>query len=1042
MSALVALMEGLKVADAKFDAIVNAVKAAPASAGATVEGLVEKASATGKDDSVSAKNALNALEALVTTQIVHVEAHVTKHFAKICCCAANKDKAIREATVTLCTAFASKMSSDNVRLLLPTLYEVSKGGFGLQGGTAYNARVLALNVIQNFSENAPEQLGYALPTVVPEVTGSMSDPKKDISKAAHDALVAACDVIGNRDIEHMTGKIVRSIVAPADVPEIMHALAGVTFVQSVQSPALAMVVPLLLRGLRSNLTATRRQSAVIIDNMSKLVDDPIDAAPFMPILMPELVRAADSMSDPEARKVSENAVKQLQRLDEECKKAMKGAHFAEVDAVIKCIVGKLGKGSFDEVKVNHIANLCCSLMERKKFEAEQWEGVQAYLAGLAGDKVAATAIETLRPECKEMVRFIVVDEEEEDGTDLCNCQFTLAYGTKILLHNTTMRLKRGNKYGLLGGNDSGKTTLMRSIANGSVEGFPDASQVRTVFVEADIMGELSHLSCIDYIMEDPRLKGLDRAEVLAVMNSVGFREDGKAKPNNGVSTLSGGWRMKLAMARAMLQKADILLLDEPTNHLDVINVAWVKSYINSLTKVTCVMVSHDSKFLNDCCTDILHIERLKLKHTKGNLDVFRVANPVVAAAFFSIKESKMKFKFPQPGPIEGVKSRSKALMKMSHCDFTYPGNTTPTLFDISIQVSMASRVGCVGENGAGKSTMIKVLTGEVVPQTGDVWRHPNARVAYVAQHAFHHIEAHLNKTPNEYIRWRYANGEDKESLVKVSMQATEEELALQRAPFEVLWKDDDGKPQKANKVVVEMLGTRREARGKEMEYDVKYRDGSEYPPLSVKILEKRGWGKACRAIDARIAQTSGMFIRTLSSANVEQHLADIGLDAEFGTHYRMSALSGGQKVKVVMAAAMWSQPHILILDEPTNYLDRESLGALANAIENFEGGVVIISHNNEFVSTLCPEEWVMDAGHLTTRGDVGWMNRQDDKISDVQTITTMTDALGNETELKVVKKAMTKVEEKKEIKRIRQKIKSGEDLDDEEHEFAIAQAIV
>jgi elongation factor 3 len=109
-------------------------------------------------------------------------------------------------------------------------------------------------------------------------------------------------------------------------------------------------------------------------------------------------------------------------------------------------------------------------------------------------------------------------------------------------------------------------------------------------------------------------------------------------------------------------------------------------------------------------------------------------------------------------------------MKMSHCFFTYPGNTTPTLFDITIQVSMASRVGCVGENGAGKSTMIKLLTGELIPQQGEVWKNPNTRVAYVAQHAFHHIEQHLHtKTANEYIRWRYANGEDKESLAKVRM---------------------------------------------------------------------------------------------------------------------------------------------------------------------------------------------------------------------------------------------------------------------------------
>lgn len=120
------------------------------------------------------------------------------------------------------------------------------------------------------------------------------------------------------------------------------------------------------------------------------------------------------------------------------------------------------------------------------------------------------------------------------------------------------------------------------------------------------------------------------------------------------------------------------------------------------------MVSHDSGFLNDCCTDILQIERLKLKHYRGNLDHFLEINPE-ARAFFNLRESKLKFKFPQPGPIEGVKSRSKALMKMSHCYFTYDGNTVPTLFDISVQVSMCSRVGCVGENGAGKSKFLENL---------------------------------------------------------------------------------------------------------------------------------------------------------------------------------------------------------------------------------------------------------------------------------------------------------------------------------------------
>jgi len=428
---------------------------------------------------------------------------------------------------------------------------------------------------------------------------------------------------------------------------------------------------------------------------------------------------------------------------------------------------------------------------------------------------------------------------------------------------------------------------------------------------------------------------------------------------------------------------------------------------------------------------------LKLKQYHGNLNAFIEVNPD-AKAYFSIKESKLSFKFPQPGPIEGVKSKSKALMKMSHCDFTYPGNEKPTLFDISIQVSMKSRVGCVGENGAGKSTMIKVLTGELVAQTGDTWKHPNARVAYVAQHAFHHIEEHLNKTPNEYIRWRYANGDDKESLVKISMIYTAEEEKLQKEAFEIITKDDDGKVTKAMKVVTEFTGSRRESKSKELEYEVKYRGDSE-GWLGIKTLTRRGWEKACKAIDARIAQRSGQYVRTLSSANVEAHLKDCGLEAEFATHYRMSALSGGQKVKVVLAAAMWNQPHLLILDEPTNYLDRDSLGALAKAIEEFDGGVVIISHNSEFVSQVCSEEWVMDAGHLTTKGESGWMDRQDDKISDAPILTTMTDALGNTSEVKQQKKTLSTREKKAYLKVVKGKIDKGEELDEDEEEFAQAE---
>merc|ERR1712154_315583 len=315
---------------------------------------------------------------------------------------------------------------------------------------------------------------------------------------------------------------------------------------------------------------------------------------------------------------------------------------------------------------------------------------------------------------------------------------------------------------------------------------------------------------------------------------------------------------------------------------------------------------------------------------------------------------------------------------------------------------------------------------------GDVWKHPNARIAYVAQHAFHHIESHLNKTPNEYIRWRYANqGEDKESLVKVTMQFTEEEEKLQKTPYEIQFTDEEtGKITKVKKCVSELVGGRKQNKSKEYEYEVKYSgstvDSGEYLPA--KTLKKMGWEKAMKAVDLKIAQRAGLYVRPLSTKNVEQHLEDVGLNREFGTHYRMSALSGGQKVKVVIGAAMWNQPHILILDEPTNYLDRESLGALAGA--------------NEVCSKLCPETWVMDAGHLETKGDAEWMLKQDTKIEDQQQLTEVTDAAGNVTEIKGPKKKLSKKEEKQLVKRIKKKLKDGLELDSDEEEFAIDKDLI
>lgn len=1028
-----------KFAEIKIDdvpSIVDTVKKEGIAKSGLADNITVLAARCDSSNDAEAIAALKALKALVD------ECPEAQAFTKDCLgtcltLAVHKNKDVVTAAEEAAFAICEKINPFGLKSLLPAIFAE------LVVEKKWQIRELALKCLSKFSAIAPKQMGDALPEVIPEVTACMWDTKKQVKVAATEAMKSALDVIGNKDIEHMTDKILDAITKPKEVPEIMHKMAGVTFVQSVESPALAMVVPLLLRGLREKKIATQRQSAVIINNMSKLVDNPLDAAPFLPLLLPALEQNAKSIADPEARDVTEKAVAQLNRL--------KG--LADKQASVRGDISKL-EGEFTKALgvenpegglltvIKFACIIATSMMDLHYMEDVQWiKLVASQFTAFIPEEKAKAATEKVREEAEKMLVIPDEEEEEDDAEELCNCTFTLAYGTKILLHNTKMRLMRGKRYGLLGQNDCGKTTLMRAIANNQVEGFPDTSQVRTVFVEADIQGEQSHLSCIEYIAIDSKIQAMNIStdEIRKTLALVGFTDDGKAKPNHAVSTLSGGWRMKLALARAMLQKADILLLDEPTNHLDVINVAWVKTYLNSLTNVTSIIVSHDSGLLNDCCTHIMAFDNLKLRTFKGNLDEYVKEHPS-ARSFFTLKASSLKFKFPQPGPIEGVKSKGKALMKMANCTFTYPCNEKPTLFDITVQVSLSSRVACIGENGAGKSTMIKLLVGEIEPQVGDVWKHPNARVAYVAQHAFHHIETHLDKTPNEYIRWRFSNnGEDKESLVKVTLQFTEEELKLQRTPFEIQVVDEaSGKISKIKKVVGELIGGRKQNKSKEYEYEVRYAgstvDAGEYLPG--KTLKKMGWEKAMKAVDLKIAQTAGMFVKPLSTKNVEEHLEGCGLAREFGTHYRMAALSGGQKVKVVLAAAMWMQPHIVILDEPTNYLDRESLGALAGAIEEFAGGVIIISHNNEFVSQLCPETWVMDAGHLETKGDADWMLKQDTKIEEQQQITDMVDAAGNKIEITLEKKKLSKKEEKALVKKIKQKLKDGEKLDSDEEEFA------
>jgi elongation factor 3 len=614
----------------------------------------------------------------------------------------------------------------------------------------------------------------------------------------------------------------------------------------------------------------------------------------------------------------------------------------------------------EDLTFQHIGKCCEGLTLANNRKYEDWEAcIKPYLSGDCDEKVK-TVVDKVHVDGIANLTPDKVDPEDEEE-DLCNAQFSLAYGTRVLLHQTPFRVKIGRKYGLVGPNGAGKSTLMKSIAGGNLQGFP--TELITVYVECEIIGEKADMSVLEYIMTDEKVKqnGCAEEDVKEMLTSMGFGVSRTAAAiDAGVSTLSGGWRMKLALSRAMLLNPDMLLLDEPTNHLDQFAIKWLTEYIENLTTCTCLIVSHDTKFLDAVCTNIIHYENLKLKSYRGNLSDFVKQKPE-AKAYYELSSDIVAFNFPEPGPLEGVKSLTKAVLKTKNIYFQYPTAPHPQLIDVSIQCSLASRVAVVGVNGAGKSTLVKLMVGELETDQGLVERHPNLRVAYVAQHAFAHIEDHLDKTPIEYIMWRYRGGIDKESVQKDSVTMTKEEMDAIRA-----------KAKEEKTGIVEEIKTRRTGK-REHEYEVIWEgDGREDSWHTRTELLQMGYKKLIDEKDQQIAAESLLGQRKLTTGEIQKHLDCFGLEPAFAEHTRMGALSGGQKVKVVLGAGLWNLPHIVILDEPTNFLDRDSLGALALAIKEFKGGLFMISHNAEFYEALCPEKWILESGRLTVMG-AEWM---------------------------------------------------------------------
>merc|ERR1712226_1553899 len=239
---------------------------------------------------------------------------------------------------------------------------------------------------------------------------------------------------------------------------------------------------------------------------------------------------------------------------------------------------------------------------------------------------------------------------------------------------------------------------------------------------------------------------------------------------------------------------------------------------------------------------------------------------------------------------------------------------------------------------------------------------------------------------------------------------------------------EDAKKAKADEagaVIPEAVMNRRQKKKeKTYEYEVKW----QFKPIESnawvekEILVKMGYLKLVQREDERQAAMAGLMTKHLTQPSIEKHLADFGIDAESASHTQINQLSGGMKVKVVLAACMWQNPHILILDEPTNYLDREGLGALVLAIKDYMGGVLIISHNKEFCDSVATERWIMKGGYLRIEGES--IETEESKTEGNTGPDEVYDGAGNKIEVKKAVASSDK-DKKKMIKDIEKKIKDG-----------------
>ncbi|CAO3571827.1 unnamed protein product [Mortierella alpina] len=504
--------------------------------------------------------------------------------------------------------------------------------------------------------------------------------------------------------------------------------------------------------------------------------------------------------------------------------------------------------------------------------------------------------------------------------------FSLSFHGRELISNTDIDLNFGRRYGLIGANGSGKSTFLECLAAREVpipehidiyllqeEAAPsDLNAIESVVTEAKHEVERLEKQVEDILAEvdgaeNPLLDDIyDRIEQLdpstfetraaQLLHGLGFTKKDMLK---ATKDMSGGWRMRVALAKALFVKPTLLLLDEPTNHLDLEACVWLEDYLSKYDRIL-ILISHSQDFLNGVCTNIMNLtHKRKLVNYGGNYDTYvktraelevnqmkayvkqqeeiaHIKKFIASAGTYAnlVRQAKSKQKIidkmEAAGLVEKVDPPLLFKFKFSDTDklpppvlafdevgFAYSGDMKDALYrGVNLGIDMDSRVALVGPNGAGKSTLLKLMTGELTATEGRIQRHMQLKLGKYNQHSADQLDMDLS--PIDYLRKKFP----------------------------------------------------------ELQQDVDY------------------W---------------------------RQQIGRYGLTGAHQTS-PIGHLSHGLQTRLVFAELALSRPHMLLLDEPTNHLDMESIDSLAEAIKNFSGGVVLVSHDFRLLKEVADQIIVVNKG--------------------------------------------------------------------------------